>query len=164
VQRTSFAGFHCSIARSLDLVGEWWTPLIVRDLHLGITRFDDLARDLGISRKVLAQRLDGLVDGGIAERRPYAEHPPRYDYVLTERGRDFVPVLLALVAWGDRWTAGVEGPPLHVRHTLCGQRTSAQVTCACCGGPLLAEDVRAEPGPGGAFAPGTAVLAARLAG
>jgi DNA-binding HxlR family transcriptional regulator len=115
MHRTSFAAMHCSIARTLEVAGEWWTPLILRDIALGITRFDDLQRDLGISRKVLTQRLDTLVAGGVLERQPYQQHPPRHQYLLTAKGRDLVPVLFALMAWGDRWAAGAVAPSPAVR-------------------------------------------------
>jgi DNA-binding HxlR family transcriptional regulator len=159
MQRTSLADMPCSLARTVDLAGEWWTPLIVRDVYFGLTRFDDIQRNLGISRKVLAQRLDRLVEGGVMERRPYQERPPRHDYVLTEKGSDLMRALLALLSWGDRWTAGDAGPPLLLRHDSCGEITTAEVTCASCGEPLLAESVKPEPGPGGRVARGTRELA-----
>src|SRR5215813_1874676 len=99
MRRTSFAGMHCSMARSLEVMGDWWTPLILRDLHLGLSRFDELAEDLAISRNLLTTRLAALVKHGIVERRRYSEHPPRDAYVLTAAGRDLVPVLMALTAW-----------------------------------------------------------------
>jgi len=156
--RTSLAGVSCSIARTVDIVGDAWTALILRDVFVGITRFDDLAHDLGISRKVLAARLDGLVAEGILERRPYSEHPPRHDYVPTEKGSELFPVLLALMAWGDRWTAGSKGPPALVRHHVCGEHATAHVTCAECGELLTQETTTPEAGPGGRTGPGTRVL------
>jgi DNA-binding HxlR family transcriptional regulator len=164
MQRTSFADMTCSIARTLDAAGEWWSPLILRDVHLGITRFDELQRDLGISRKVLSERLERLVEQGILERRPYSERPPRNEYVLTEKGTELVDVLLAMVAWGDRWTAGDKGPPVLLRHLGCGELTRAEIRCACCGEPLHADEVIVEPGPGGSASPGTRVVAERLGG
>jgi DNA-binding HxlR family transcriptional regulator len=164
VQRTSFADMTCSIARTLDTAGEWWAPLILRDVHLGITRFDDLRRDLGISRNVLSARLERLVDRGLLERRAYSDRPPRHDYILTDKGSELVDVLLAMVAWGDRWTAGSAGPPLLLRHQACGELTHAVIRCARCGEPLHSKDVTVEPGPGGSAGPGTRVVAERLAG
>jgi DNA-binding HxlR family transcriptional regulator len=163
VQRTSFADMTCSIARTLDAAGEWWSPLILRDVHLGITRYDDLRRDLGISRNVLGARLERLVGQGLLERRAYSDRPARHEYLLTEKGRELVDVLLAMVAWGDRWTAGDAGPPLLLRHQACGQLTHAAIRCARCGEPLHAEQVTAEPGPGGGAGAGTRVVAERLA-
>jgi len=148
VQRTRFGDMACSIARTLDIAGEPWSPLILRDLFAGITRFDDLQRDLGISRKVLAERLEWLVKQGVLERRAYSERPPRHDYVLTEKGWELCDVLLAITAWGDRWTAGQAGPPALLRHRTCGQLTHAELRCAQCGEPLHAHDVDVTPGPG----------------
>jgi DNA-binding HxlR family transcriptional regulator len=163
MQRTSFAGMTCSIARTLDVAGEWWSPLIVRDVHLGITRFDDMRRDLGISRKVLSERLERLVEQGVLQRRAYSDRPPRHEYLLTDKGREFVDVLLAMIAWGDRWTAGDAGPPVLLRHDACGELTHAEVRCARCGRLLHADEVTIEPGPGGSAGRGTSVVAERLA-
>jgi DNA-binding HxlR family transcriptional regulator len=164
MQRTSFADMTCSIARTLDVAGEWWSPLILRDVHLGITRFGELRRDLGISRKVLSERLERLVEQGVLARRAYSERPARHEYVLTEKGRELVDVLLAMVAWGDRWAAGEDGPPVLLRHQGCGELTHAEIRCASCGEPLHADEVTIEAGPGGSAGPGTRVVAERLAG
>jgi DNA-binding HxlR family transcriptional regulator len=153
----------CSIARTLDVAGEWWSPLILRDAHLGITRFDELHRDLGISRKVLTERLDRLVEHGVLERRAYSDRPPRHEYVLTDKGRELVDVLLAMVAWGDRWVAGEAGPPVLLRHDTCGELTHAEIRCAHCSGPLHAHEVTVEGGPGGSAGPGTRLVGERLA-
>jgi len=155
VQRTSFSEMACSLARSLDVAGEWWTPMIVRDVWMGVRRFDQIQHDLGLSRKVLADRLDTLVREGVVERRPYQERPTRYEYVLTDKGRELMDVLLALIAWGDRWTAEEAGPPMLLRHKRCGELTHAEVTCSCCGEPLHAREVRLEPGPGARVGRGT---------
>jgi DNA-binding HxlR family transcriptional regulator len=159
VQRTSLAEFPCSIARTMDIVGEWWTPLILRDVYLGLRRFDEIRSNLGISRKVLSERLDRLVDDGILERRPYSERPPRHEYLLTEKGRELVPALLALMAWGDRWTAGEGGPPARIRHNGCGRLTDPVVACSECGEALTADNITAEPGPGARLGPGTREIA-----
>ncbi len=148
MQRTDFGEMACSIARTLHVVGEPWSPLIVRDVFVGITRFDDLQRDLGISRKVLSERLAWLVEHGVLERRPYSERPPRHEYVLTGKGRELMQVLFAMTAWGDRWTAGDAGPPVLLRHRACGELTHARIVCARCGEELRAEDVEVQPGPG----------------
>jgi DNA-binding HxlR family transcriptional regulator len=148
MQRTDFALMPCSIARSLAIVGEPWSPLVIRDVYVGINRFDDLQRDLGISRKVLAERLKHLVETGMLERRAYSERPPRYEYVLTAMGSEFVDVLMAMVTWGDRWTAGEAGPPIRYRHHACGQLTYPEPHCAVCGEVMHATDVDVEPGPG----------------
>ena len=138
----------CSIARSLDVVGEPWTPLIIRDMWLGRHRFDDIQRNLKISRKVLTERLKTLVEEGVVERRPYQQDPERYEYVLTNKGHELMDVLLALMAWGDRWVSGKGGEPMLVRHKACGKHARAEVICSGCGEPLHAEQTRIAPGPG----------------
>jgi DNA-binding HxlR family transcriptional regulator len=148
MQRTDFSAMACSIARSLALAGEPWSPLVIRDVFSGINRFDELQRDLGISRKVLAERLAHLVGAGMLEKRPYSQRPRRHEYVLTDMGSEFVDVLMAMVAWGDRWTAGEKGPPIRYRHRACGQITHVVPRCAACGEPLHSTDVDVEPGPG----------------
>ena len=162
VQRTPLSEMACSLARSLDVAGEWWTPLIVRDLWMGVRRFEQIQHNLGLSRKVLADRLDTLVREGVVERRPYQQRPIRHEYVLTDKGRELMDVLLALIAWGDRWTAGDDGPPAHFRHKACGELTRAEVTCSCCGESLHAREVRLEPGPGAHVGRGTRPLARLL--
>lgn len=153
MRQTSFANFHCSLARSLDVVGDWWTPLIIRDLSLGLERFDDLVANLGISRNLLTTRLKDLVDAKIVERIRYSERPPRDRYLLTEAGRDLVPILAALTVWGDRWAALPEGPPVVYGHE--GHRCTPTVCCASCGKPVTTENLRVAPGPGAAAGPGT---------
>ena len=162
MKRTSFSDFNCSISRTLEIVGEWWTPLILRDVMLGVTRFDDIQRDLGIARNVLTDRLDALVEDGILERRAYQERPPRHEYALTEKGRDLAPVLLAMMAWGDRWTAGEDGAPVELQHERCGEHTTPKVTCSCCGEALELDELIAHAGPGGRIGRGTAVIGEHL--
>ncbi|CAN5737349.1 helix-turn-helix domain-containing protein [soil metagenome] len=110
MQRTDFSLMACPVARSLDRVGEWWSILILRDAFHGLTRFDQFQKSLQIAPNMLSRRLANLVESGLLERRPYSEHPPRDEYVLTARGRDFRPVLIALMAWGNRHFADPEGP------------------------------------------------------
>ena len=147
MQRTSFRDMNCSVAQCLEVIGEWWTMLIVRDAFLGVTRFEDFHERLGISRNVLNQRLGHLLDAGVLERVPYSDHPPRFDYRLTDKGRDLWQVLTAMRQWGDRWTAE-DGPPLEIVHTECGHVAEAVATCSACGEPLSAPAVRAVVGPG----------------
>src|ERR1700750_2466194 len=109
MQRKSLDSMPCPIARSLERVGEWWSILILRDALHGLRRFDAFKKSLGIAPNILTRRLNGLVEAGLLERRRYSERPPRDEYVLTERGRDFRPVLWALLAWGNRHFAP-EGP------------------------------------------------------
>jgi DNA-binding HxlR family transcriptional regulator len=147
VQRTSFEGISCSVAQCLEVVGEWWTLLIVRDAFLGVTRFDDFQARLGISRNILTQRLNHLVDSGILTRVRYNDHPPRSEYRLTRKGRELWHVVVAMRQWGDRWAAP-DGPPVQTRHTSCGHIVTAVPMCSHCGEPLDARSVTAVPGPG----------------
>jgi DNA-binding HxlR family transcriptional regulator len=147
MERKSFADMACSVAQCLEVVGEWWSMLILRDAFLGITRFDDFQRRLGISRNVLNQRLATLVDAGVLTKVPYSERPPRYDYRLTDKGLDLWPVLTAMRQWGDTYAAPA-GPPVQVMHRGCGKVSDAVLTCSECGEELTARDVRAVPGPG----------------
>lgn len=162
MKRTSFDDMSCSIARTLEVIGEWWTPLILRDITLGITRFDALQRNLGISRKVLTERLNALVEHGVIERAPYQDNPPRYDYFLTEKGADLGLVLLAMQAWGDRWVFGETGPPMQFRHAPCGAVTSPVPSCSGCGEPLRAADLTPVIGPGLNPGPGTSEIPAAV--
>src|SRR6185437_7048128 len=102
MQRKSFGNMQCPIARSLERVGEWWSILILRDAFYGLTRFDEFQKSLSIAPNMLTRRLNALVEEGLLERRQYCEKPPRFEYHLTERGRDFRPVMLALMAWGNK--------------------------------------------------------------
>jgi DNA-binding HxlR family transcriptional regulator len=138
---------HCSVAQCLDVVGEWWSLLIIRDAFLGVSRFDDFQARLGISRNILTQRLIHLVDEGVLKRVPYQAHPPRFEYRLTDKGRDLWPVITAMRQWGDRWVAP-SGPPLKIRHTTCGHVVKAVPTCSHCGEVLDARSVTGIPGPG----------------
>ena len=103
VRRTRFDDWPCPIARTTDLIGDWWTPLVLRELFSGRRRFDDIQESLGIPRAVLAQRLDRLVDEGMVRKVAYEEHPPRYEYRLTDKGREFWDVLAAMWRWGSDW-------------------------------------------------------------
>jgi DNA-binding HxlR family transcriptional regulator len=140
---------NCSIARALELVGERWTILVLRNVFLGVRRFDALQRELGVARNVLASRLDRLVGEEVLEKVPYSERPPRYEYRLTDKGLDLWPVIVELLQWGDRYAAP-NGPPIVIRHKGCGGALGERRICTRCGEPLGARDVRAEPGPGAA--------------
>jgi DNA-binding HxlR family transcriptional regulator len=153
---------HCSLARGLDLIGDWWSPLIVRDLFLGVVRFDELIENLGISRNLLTRRLKSLAAGGIIERSAYQRRPTRHEYRLTEAGRDLVPAILALTAWGDRWARPKEGSPMLFVHKTCGHHFQPRVTCSACGEAIGSAAVKTIGGPGGAMKRGTKVLARRL--
>lgn len=147
MQRRSFEELHCSVAQALEIIGEWWTPLILRDLFLGVTRFDDFVDRLGISRNVLTSRLGHLVAHGVVEKVAYQDNPVRHDYRLTEKGKDLWLVLTTVREWGDRWAAP-SGAPVQVRHATCGQLTRVVPTCSACGEELHRREVRLEPGPG----------------
>ena len=137
----------CSVAQCLEVVGEWWSMLVIRDAFLGITRFDEFQRRLGISRNILRDRLGKLVEAGVFVRVPYSEHPPRDDYRLTEKGRDLWPILTTMRQWGDRYAAP-SGPPLQVVHTSCQERSEAVLVCGTCGETLGSRDVTVVQGAG----------------
>jgi DNA-binding HxlR family transcriptional regulator len=148
VKKTSFAGMHCSIAQSLEVIGEWWTLLILRDAFLGVTRFDDFASRLGIARNVLTARLDTLVANDVLTRVPYDEARGRYDYRLTDKGRALLPLMTALRQWGDEWILGEDRAPVVIEHIACGHLSKAVLTCDHCGDELTTSTVRARRGPG----------------
>ncbi|HEY2508104.1 MAG TPA: helix-turn-helix domain-containing protein [Streptosporangiaceae bacterium] len=150
MQRTDFGEMACSIARTMDVIGEPWSPLILRNVYIGIRRFEQLQESLGISRKVLAERLRWLTDQGVLERREYSTRPSRAEYVLTGKGTELCDLLLVMVAWGDRWLAGEAGPPVLYRHHACGQIGHVELSCSVCGEPMRATDVDVLPGPGSA--------------
>ena len=133
-------GQDCSIARSLELIGERWTLLVIRDVFMGNRRFDELQTSLGVARNVLSSRLQRLVDEGILERRVYQERPERFEYFLTQKGLDLWPVLVALIGWGDRHlTPG----PVRIVHKDCGGRVNDRRICERCGAELDVRDARA---------------------
>lgn len=137
----------CSVARTLSVVGDRWTLLILRDAFLRMRRFEEFQRDLGLTRHRLADRLRKLVDDGILERVRYQERPPRFEYRLTEKGRDLYPVIVSLVGWGDRWMAGKAGPPIELVHRNCQHHVVPVLTCPACGDAVTARDMQAQPGP-----------------
>jgi DNA-binding HxlR family transcriptional regulator len=147
VLKRDYEGQNCSIARTLELIGERWSILIIRDAFLGVRRFEDFQADLGIARNVLSARLARLVDEGILEKRRYQERPARYEYRLTEKGIGLWPVLISLVKWGDKYAAPA-GPPRLIVHRDCGGQVNDHLTCEDCGKPLTARDVVHRPGPG----------------
>jgi DNA-binding HxlR family transcriptional regulator len=139
---------NCSAARALELVGERWSLLIIRDaLFAGHTRFGDFQRSLGVAPNILAVRLDSFVDAGLLERRRYSEHPDHYDYLLTSKGRDLAPVIVALSAWGDQYAAP-DGPPIIYEHAACGTHVQQQIRCAACDAQVPNADIKVRPGPG----------------
>jgi DNA-binding HxlR family transcriptional regulator len=138
---------NCSVARTLELVGERWTLLIIRDAFFGVRRFGDFAERLGIARNVLQDRLERLVAEGILEKVPYQDRPVRHEYRLTEQGRDLWPVLVSLLKYGDRHHAP-DGPPMLLLHRDCGGEIDDRRICTECGAMVELGDARIVPGPG----------------
>ena len=142
----------CSIARSMAVLGERWTLVILREAFMRARRFEDYQQGTGIARNILTDRLNKLVEAEILERRPYAEHPGRtlYEYRLTQKGLDLYPVLVSLMQWGDRY-GGLDKPPVTLEHKECGQITTPRLVCSECGEELYAREMIAhEHAPAGA--------------
>ncbi|GAA1696807.1 winged helix-turn-helix transcriptional regulator [Fodinicola feengrottensis] len=148
MRRTSFANWPCQIAQTVDLLGDWWTPLVLREAFYGIKRFDEFQSALGIARNTLTERLNRLVTEGLLEKVPYHQEPVRYEYVLTGKGKDFFPVLAAIAAWGDRWLYEESSAPITMHHTTCDHDAHAEVVCSHCHTPLASDEVRFAMGPG----------------
>ena len=146
MKRTPLGNMQCPVARSLERVGEWWSILILRDAFHGLMRFDEFQKSLGIAPNMLTRRLNALVEGGLLERRRYSEHPPRDEYVLTERGRDFRPVLLALLAWGNRHFTP-EGPSVQLVERTTGRVAEPIVVDRITGRPITEAEFTYLPGP-----------------
>jgi DNA-binding HxlR family transcriptional regulator len=158
MQHKSFGAMPCPIARSLERVGEWWSILILRDAFAGMTRFDAFQKSLGIAPNMLTRRLTALVEAGLLERRRYNEHPPRDEYLLTERGRDFRPVLLAMMAWGNRHFAP-EGATVLIVDAATGAPADPVLVDRATGRAVDSPDYVLAPGPAASEA-----LRRRLAG
>ncbi|SVD31475.1 uncharacterized protein METZ01_LOCUS384329 [marine metagenome] len=137
----------CSIAATLEAVGDRWTLLILRDLFRGVRRFEALHRDLGIARNLLTNRLHRLADLGMVHRVPYHDRPVRHEYRLTTKGADLSPALVALMHWGDRWYA-TDGPPTLLVHDACGTPLDQAVSCPSCDESVTPHHIRSRPGPG----------------
>jgi DNA-binding HxlR family transcriptional regulator len=146
MQRTNLGHEQCPIARSLERVGEWWSILILRDALHGLTRFDEFQKSLPIAPNMLARRLNALVESGLLERRQYSEHPPRDEYILTERGRDFRPVLLAMMAWGNKHFAP-EGLAVQLKDVETGAKAEPILVDKKTGKPITAKTHRLAAGP-----------------
>jgi DNA-binding HxlR family transcriptional regulator len=147
-----YPGQVCSIAESLEVIGERWSLLIVRDVLNGNRRFGEIQGSLGVARNVLSARLQRLIAEGILERRPYQQSPQRFEYFLTDKGLDLWPALIALLNWGDRYSTNPAGPPKIIVHKECGGRVSDRGICESCGKVLHARDARQIPGPGSPLA------------
>ena len=134
----------CSVARTLDVLGDTWSILVLRDVLLGAHRFDQIQAHLDIARNVLAARLKRLVEHGLLEKRQYQAHPPRFEYHLTAKGIDLHPVIVGLMQWGDRYLADPPGGPVQLEHRGCGQLSHLVPVCERCGASVTARDVRAR--------------------
>jgi len=146
VHRTTAENMQCPVARGLDHVGEWWSMLILRDAFYGLSRFDDFQTSLGIAPNILSRRLATLVEAGMLERHRYSVRPARYEYLLTERGRDFRPVLLSMMAWGNRHFAP-EGQALELIDKQSGQVVEPVLVDRLSGEPITPERHEVRPGP-----------------
>ncbi len=148
MRHDALASMPCAIARSMAVLGERWTLVILRSAFMGARRFEDYQSSTGIARNILTDRLKTLVDHDVLARRPYAEHPGRtlYEYRLTEKGLDLYPVLVSLMEWGNRYGGFDDGPPVHLEHKLCGHHTTPRLVCSACGEDLRARDVVAHEG------------------
>ena len=139
---------NCSVGRTLGLIGERWTLLVLREAFLGVRRFGEFQRHTGAAKNILSDRLHTLVAGGVLERRLYEERPPRHEYRLTEKGLDLYPVLVSLMQWGDKYESDASGPPVLMRHKGCNEIVAPQLTCPGCGEAIGARDMVALAGPG----------------
>lgn len=148
MKRTSFDSWPCSIARTVDLLGDGWTLLVLREVFYGESRFEGFIDSLGIARNTLTDRLRRLENAGLLQRRPYQSEPVRHEYLPTDKGRDFFGVLAAINAWGDRWLTDDTGVPVVMHHTACDHDTQAKVVCSSCGEPLHHQEVTVRTGPG----------------
>lgn len=146
--RSSFAEMQCSVARTLDIIGDAWTPLVLRDIALGISRFDAIQRNLDLSRKVLSQRLRSLVEHDVVSRTAYQDSPVRYDYRLTDKGKDLAMVLVAMQRFGDTWVFGPGHEPVVWHHLGCGQLSEPVLCCDKCGEQIGPDDAIPARGPG----------------
>ncbi len=147
VRRTRFDDWPCSVARAVDLLADWWTPLVLREAFYGVRRFDDFVAGLGIGRNVLTERLARLTDAGILDKVQYQAKPPRYEYRLTEKGRDLFDVVLAFMRWGDAWLSP-DGPPVELRDRITHRPVRPMMVDAHTREPIDPRRVYAVPGPG----------------
>lgn len=149
-ERVHYSSPNCSIARALSVVGEKWTLLIVRETFRGVRRFDDFQASLGCARNLLAARLKDMVDNGLLVKQAYQDDRGRrrFEYRLTDKGRDLMPTVAAIMSWGDRWEADEAGPAVVLHHEDCGEPVSVRLVCDAGHADLRAREVRSAPGPG----------------
>ena len=148
--RESYSAENCSVKRALDVVGEKWTLLVLREAFYGARRFEQFQAHVGCARNLLSERLNTLVEGGVLQRVPYREpgQRERHEYHLTDKGRDLLPAVVALMQWGDRWEADPDGPPVEIIHRDCGHPVELVLRCSHDDVPLTARDTQPRPGPG----------------
>lgn len=149
MKRTSFAEADCPIARSLDQIGEWWTLLIIRNIFYGINRFDQLLEHLEISRNVLTDRLQTLVENNLLEKKQYQEKPPRFEYGLTEKGAELYPILIAYWSWGSKWLPKENAARIKLLHETCGETMTPTLACSHCRETVSPNDVKYQVGSRG---------------
>jgi DNA-binding HxlR family transcriptional regulator len=140
----------CSVSRTLSVIGDRWTLLILRDCFLRVRRFDAFQARLGIARPILADRLQKLIDNAVLTKVAYRQHPTRYEYRLTQKGLDLYPVVMTIVHWGDVHMSGETGRPLLHRHATCGRHFDPVLVCSECGEALDPRQVQVDQGPGAA--------------
>lgn len=155
--RDHYVADNCSVKRALDVVGEKWTLLVMREAFYGARRFDQFQARVGCARNILSERLATLTNGGLLTRVPYREpgHRERHEYRLTDKGLDLITAVIALMQWGDRWQADADGPPVHILHRDCGHPVEAILRCPYDNTPVTARDLQPVPGPGAHLAPET---------
>jgi DNA-binding HxlR family transcriptional regulator len=150
LERSRYSAENCSVGRALDVVGSKWTLLVLREAFYGARRFEEFHDALGCARNLLADRLANLVEEGVLHRTTYREpgQRSRGEYRITDKGRELMTVVLALMDWGDRWAADPDGPPVEVHHRDCGARVHAVLACDDGHDHLTARDTEPRPGPG----------------
>jgi len=148
--RENYSAQNCSVKRALDVVGEKWTLLVLREAFYGARRFEEFQAHVGCARNLLSERLNTLVEGGVLQRLPYREpgQRERHEYHLTDKGLDLLPAVIALMQWGDRWEADPDGPPVEIVHRDCGQPVELVLRCGHDDLTLTARDTKPRPGPG----------------
>lgn len=139
---------ECPVAQTLEIIGERWTLMVLRESFLAVRRFDDFQRNIGCARNILSDRLQKLVGHGILERRRYQDRPPRFEYRLTQKGMDLYPILLAVMDWGEHYLTPDRERMVILEHKVCGHETSPQLVCSHCGERVEARAIRARRGPG----------------
>lgn len=149
MRETRLAEMDCSVAQTVELVGDKWTLMLVRSMFAfkGLHRFEEFRNELGIAKNILSERLEALVANGIVERRKYSDRPLRSEYHLTAKGQDLLPIVVALLRWGDTYAVGVDGPPVILHHTACDHDTEPYLACSSCHEPITPRSITAQDAP-----------------